>query len=261
MTSMAMSSAEMWGRLWGSMPDDWAVVEEMQLPTYEVAIRRLGIGFDQRVLDIGCGTGVFLHAAAQRGARVVGFDAAEPLLAVARERVPTADLHCGDMEQLPFGDGGFDVVTGFSSFFFADDMTRALREAARVTKPGGSVHVQVFGRPEHCSLEAMKRAILPLLSLDGDEPPYWRFDLLEEIARGAGLTPLEAFNDSWAYEFDTEDALLTAMLSAGSAVAATQQVGRERVEAAILTALAPWRSRDGSYRLENEWHHLICQMR
>jgi hypothetical protein len=51
------------------------------------------------------------------------------------------------------------------------------------------------------------------------------------------------------------------MLSAGSAVAATQSVGRERVEAAILTALAPWRSRGGSYRLKNEWHHLICQMR
>jgi len=189
MISIAMSSAEMWGRLWGAKADDWAVVEEMQLPTYEAAIKRLGIGSDQRVLDIGCGTGVFLHAAAERGARVVGFDAAEGLLSVARERVPQADLHCGDMERLPFGDGGFDVVTGFSSFFFADDMQRALTEAARVTKPGGIVLVQVFGRPEHCTLEVMKRAILPLLALDGDEPPYWRFDLLEETARGAGLTP------------------------------------------------------------------------
>lgn len=261
MTSIAMSGAEMWGRLWGTTPDDWAVVEEMQRPTYETAIARLGIGFDQRVLDIGCGTGVFLHAAAERGARVVGLDAAEPLLAVARERVPQADLHCGDMEQLPFGDGGFDVVTGFNSFFFADDMTRALREAARVTRPGGAVHIQVFGRPEHCALEAMKRAILPLLSLDGDEPPYWRSDVLEALAHGAGLTPLEPFDDTWAYEFASAEALARAMLSAGSAVAAVQQVGRERVEAAILSALDPWRRRDGSYRLENEWRHLTCQMR
>jgi hypothetical protein len=121
--------------------------------------------------------------------------------------------------------------------------------------------VQVFGRPERCALEAMKRAILPLLSLEGDEPPYWRFDLLEDIARDAGLTPLESFDASWAYEFACEAALLRAMLSAGSAVAAVQQVGREQVEAAILTALAPWRSPDGSYRLENEWHYLASQMR
>jgi SAM-dependent methyltransferase len=262
MTSITTtSSAQFWGRLWGTLPGEWAGVEEAQLPTYETAIERLGIGDDQRVLDLGCGTGVFLQAAAERGAQVAGLDAAEGLLAVARQRVPGADLQAGDMQALPFADDTFDVVTGFSSFFFADDMTRALREAARVTKPGGTVHLQVFGRPERCSLEAMKHAILPLLSLDGDEPPYWRFDLLEDIARGAGLTPLEAFDDSWAYEFDSEATLLRAMLSAGSAVAATQQVGRERVEAAILEALAPWRTRGGRYRLENEWHHLSCQIR
>ena len=185
MTSTTTSSAQFWGRLWGAMPRDWAVVEDAQMPTYETAIEHLGIGEGQRVLDLGCGTGVFLRAAADRGAQVVGIDAAEGLLAIARERVPEADLHAGDMQELPFGDDGFDVVTGFSSLFFADDMTRALSEACRVTKPGGTVLAQVFGRPERCSLEVMKRAIVPLLGLEGDEPPYWRFDMLEQRrARG-----------------------------------------------------------------------------
>jgi len=53
--------------------------------------------------------------------------------------------------------------------------------------------------------------------------------------------------------------MLRAMLSAGSAVAATAQVGVERVEAAILSALAPWRAENGSYRLENEWHYLVAR--
>jgi ubiquinone/menaquinone biosynthesis C-methylase UbiE len=259
MTSTTTSSAPFWGRVWGALPRDWAVAEELQMPTYVTAIERLGIGERQRVLDLGCGTGVFLRAAADRGAIVAGLDASDALLAVARERVPEADLHAGDMQDLPFGDDAFDVVTGFSSFFFADDMTRALSEACRVAKPGGTVLAQVFGRPERCSLEVMKRAILPLLGLDGDEPPYWRFDLLEQVARDAGLTPLESFYSSWAYEFAGEDALLRAMLSAGSAVAAVEHAGRDIVAEAILGALAPYRDADGTFRLPNEWHYLIAR--
>jgi SAM-dependent methyltransferase len=253
------SSAQFWGRLWGALPRDWALVEDAQMPTYATAIEKLDIREGQRVLDLGCGTGVFLRAAADRGAKVVGLDAAEGLLAIARERVPEADLHAGDMQDLPFGDDGFDVVTGFSSLFFADDMTRALSEACRVTKPGGIVLAQVFGRPENCSLELMKRAIMPLLGLEGDEPPYWRFDMLEQVARDAGLTPLESFYSSWAYEFADDYALLRAMLSAGSAVAAVEHAGRALVVEAIRKALAPYRERDGSYRLPNEWHYLVAR--
>jgi ubiquinone/menaquinone biosynthesis C-methylase UbiE len=258
-TSTTTRSAQFWGRLWGAMPRDWAVVEDAQMPTYETAIEHLGIGEGQVVLDLGCGTGAFLRAAADRGAEVAGLDAAEGLLGIARERVPEAVLLAGDMQDLPFVNDRFDVVTGFSSLFFADDMTLALSEARRVCKPGGTVLAQVFGRPERCSLEVMKRAIVPLLGLEGDEPPYWRFDMLEQVARDAGLTPLESFYASWAYEFADEAAMLRAMLSAGSAVAAVERAGRDLVVEAILGALAPYREADGSYRMPNEWHYLVAR--
>jgi SAM-dependent methyltransferase len=219
MTSVAMSSAHMWGRLWGAAAEEWAAVEEQQLPTYTRALHHLGVGADQeRVLDVGCGTGVFLQEAAARGARVVGLDASEALLAIARRRVPAADLHVGDMEALPFGDDAFDLVTGFCSFFYADDMTRALREAARVTRPDGIVLIHVFGRPERCTIDEMKSALLPLVPMASDGPPYRRMDVLERISRDAGLTPLEAFYSSY-------------------------------------------RADDGSYRLDNEWHYFVTQMR
>ena len=130
MTSIAISSAQFWGRLWGAMPRDWAVVEEQQMPTYETAIEHLGI----RARASACSTSAAARASScarppTAAPSVVGLDASERLLAIARERVPEADLHAGDMQELPFGDDGFDVVTGFSSFFFADDMTRALSEA------------------------------------------------------------------------------------------------------------------------------------
>ena len=258
MTSMT-SSAQFWGRLWGTMPNEWAVVEDAQKPTYETAVEHLDLGPGRLVLDLGCGTGAFLRAAAGRGADVAGLDAAEGLLAIARERVPEAVLVAGDMQALPFADDTFDVVTAFSSLFFADDMTQALSEARRVCKPGGTVLVQVFGRPERCSLEVLKSAILPLVGLEGDEPEYWRFDRLEQVARDAGLEPVESFDSSWAYEFADDESMLRAMLSAGSAVAAAEHAGREILVEAILGALASYRDDRGAYRMPNEWHYLVAR--
>jgi SAM-dependent methyltransferase len=128
-TAPLSERAAQWGRLWGSRALDWAASEEQQLPTYEEAIRRVGISGGQRVLDVGCGSGVFLRAAADLGADVYGIDASEALLELARQRVPEADLRLGDIEALPYDDDCFDVVAGFNSFFFAVDLVAALREA------------------------------------------------------------------------------------------------------------------------------------
>src|SRR5262245_17245303 len=120
----ASSSAERWGPLWGARPADWAISEEQHLASYEAALARVALESGQRVLDIGCGIGVFLGLVAERGAEPHGIDAAETLIALARERLPEADLRVGDMEALPYDDNRFDLVTGFTSFFFANDMTR-----------------------------------------------------------------------------------------------------------------------------------------
>jgi ubiquinone/menaquinone biosynthesis C-methylase UbiE len=112
---------------------------------------------------------------ADRGAIVAGLDAAEGLLALARERVPEADLRLGDLQALPYDDDTFDVVTGFTSFFFADDMVAALREAGRVARPGAPVVVEVFGRPERCELELVKHAVMAFRpQTDGGPGTYWR---------------------------------------------------------------------------------------
>ena len=54
------------------------------------------------------------------------------------------------MQHLPWPEHSFDVVTGFHSFFLAADMVAALREARRVTRPGGTLALTVWGRPERC---------------------------------------------------------------------------------------------------------------
>src|SRR5687768_13596569 len=127
-------SAGCWGPLWGTRPADWALSEDQQVPTYEEALRRVGLEPGQFVLDIGCGVGTFLRLVMARGGRAFGLDASEALLELARKRLPAADLRVGEMEALPFDDDTFDLVTGFNSFFFANDIVAALREAGRVAK-------------------------------------------------------------------------------------------------------------------------------
>src|SRR5262245_54047621 len=118
-TAQAHSSAERWGPLWGARPDDWAISEKQHVPGYEAALERVGTLQGKRVLDIGCGAGVFLRLVADRGAEPVGIDASESLIALAGRRVPEGELQVGDMESLPYDDDDFDLVTGFTSFFFA----------------------------------------------------------------------------------------------------------------------------------------------
>src|SRR6266540_6746100 len=120
-------SATRWGPLWGARPADWALSEDLQRPTYEAALERTGLAPGQRVLDVGCGAGAFLRLVAERGGVPHGLDASEALIAFSRTRLPDADLRVGEMENLPWDDDTFDLVTGFNAFFFADDMVAALR--------------------------------------------------------------------------------------------------------------------------------------
>ncbi len=258
----AAGSAQRHGPLWGARARDWATNEDRQLPTYEEAIRRVGVTRGDRVLDLGCGSGAFLSLAAERGAEVFGLDASEALIEVARTRLPDADLRVGDMQFLPYDHGSFDFVTGFNSFFFADDMGATLREAGRVAKAKAPVVIQVWGRPECCDLEAMKQALRPFLAPSegqGPPPPLWEPGVLEGIATEASLTPESAFDISYAFEYADEEALVRGTLAPGIVVAAIRSAGEEAVREAVVEALAPYRTPSGGYRLVNEWHYLLAR--
>ena len=139
-----MGSSDVQGKFWGAAPRDWAENEEMCLPFYEALFEAAAVTAGTRLLDAGCGAGVALSVAAARGATASGIDASDGLLSVARERGPAADLRHGDLEALPYPEGAFDVVTAFNSVGFAADPVAALREAKRVTRPGGTVGLVVL---------------------------------------------------------------------------------------------------------------------
>lgn len=119
-TTKKPKTAAINGRLWGARAQDWAEVQEGQFRSaYEAVFDRLGLATGAMYCDVGCGSGMAALIASQRAARVSGLDAAESLLGLARARVPTGDFHLGEMEELPFPDGTFDLVTGFNSFQYA----------------------------------------------------------------------------------------------------------------------------------------------
>lgn len=104
----------------------------------------------ERVLDVGCGSGVLTRAARERvgtSGSVVGLDPNEGMLAVAR-RSGAGEWEVGMAEDLPFGDGSFDRVVSQFALMFTDPEA-ALSEMARVTRPTGRVAVAVWDSLEH----------------------------------------------------------------------------------------------------------------
>jgi SAM-dependent methyltransferase len=262
-TTAATGSAERWGRAWGARAEDWARDEEQQVPTYKEALRRVALEPGQRVLDIGCGSGVFLRLAVDRGAKAFGLDASEALIEISRRRVREADLRVGEMQFLPYEDDSFDLVTGFNAFFFAADMTAVLREAGRVAKPGAPVVMQVWGRPDRCDLEAMKVIVRPFLPPPPPgappAPQLWKPGVLEAMAAEAGLTPEAVFDTSWAYHYRGDEELGRGMMAPAGLGELVGPSKEEAVKAEVAEALARYRTADGGYRLENEYHYLIAR--
>jgi ubiquinone/menaquinone biosynthesis C-methylase UbiE len=91
------------------------------------------------ILDVGCGTGRLLRAAAERWpqARLLGVDPAEGMVEEARRHTPAAELHCASAEQLPLDERSVDLALSSFSLHHWADAQRGVCEIARVLRPGG----------------------------------------------------------------------------------------------------------------------------
>jgi SAM-dependent methyltransferase len=112
------------------------------------------VASEDRVLDVGCGTGVLARAAADRvaaEAQVTGLDLNEGMLAVARRLRPQIDWRHGDATKLPFPDGSYDVVVSQFALMYFPDRGAAIKETVRVLRPGGRLAVAVWGPYERAT--------------------------------------------------------------------------------------------------------------
>ena len=122
---------------------NFAPVEVFTIPAAAQLVKFSRIRAGQRVLDVGCGTGVVAITATRRGAKVSAIDLTPQLVERARENARVSklaiDFHEADAEKLPFGDGEFDVVVSQFAHMFAPRPEVAVSEMLRVLKPGGTI--------------------------------------------------------------------------------------------------------------------------
>lgn len=133
--------------------DDWTEKYEQWFRT---PIGRLVKGYEQdlilemlepeygdKILDAGCGTGIFVADLIEAGARVVGLELSPVMLRRAKEKLSGEAFHPlqGDMIRLPFVDNSFHKTVSNTAIEFIEDAGSAIDELFRVTRPGGEIVV------------------------------------------------------------------------------------------------------------------------
>jgi len=116
---------------------------------YHTHISRLlmeSLPHNAALLDIGCGTGLFIEKYREAGASAVGIDLSRRMITRARRRCATSDFMIGTGESIPFADNSFDAISSLLVFSYLRDPDQMLREAYRVAKPGGVIAICTLGK-------------------------------------------------------------------------------------------------------------------
>lgn len=261
-TQTQTGTAEVQGRLWSLNAADWAELQEQYMvPAFTAGLDALGVSNATRLLDVGCGAGGALRLAADRGADVSGLDAAPGLLEIARRRVPGAALIEGELQTLPFGDNEFDAVSGFNSFQYAADPMAALREARRVTRPGGRILALVWSPVEMCELAPHLQSLGALMPPPppGAPGPFALSgrDALDELFAAADLEVAEVRDVPCTFAYPDTETAIRAMSSAGPVVRVAEHAGADAVRANIASFLDGHVRPDGSYAIVNPFRYAV----
>jgi SAM-dependent methyltransferase len=208
--------------------------------------QHLAVGAGDRLLDLACGAGLAVALAAARGATCAAIDASERLIAVARDRNPEADVRVGDMNELPWADASFDLVTSFRGIW--GTTPRAVQEAHRVLVPGGRIGVTVWG---HIKASAGAWALAPFslaapakVSNQAAMVALGRPGAGEELLVRCGFVDVRRVQIPFVWEFPDPASYARALASTGPAYEAMQTVGEAGFMEAAMQA-ADQRMRDG----------------
>jgi SAM-dependent methyltransferase len=246
---------------------DWPPLpERAHRPLHDAVLTALGRLDGCRLLDAGCGVGVFLRAAQRRGALVAGTDDAVARLEVARWALPDADLRVSDPgDDLPFDSGTFDVATARTA---GEDV---LTELARVVRPGGLVAVGSWVRLPGGWAETFADHLRRLTGRPGERTPSFADiggrraprdgdDVPEPggAFRAAGLTVRGDGEVRFSATFPSVAAAWTAMLSCEDMLEAISDVGRPPVREAFAAAVIGNVGQDGTVRLPKTYRYAVA---
>ncbi|MGH7472108.1 MAG: class I SAM-dependent methyltransferase [Longimicrobiales bacterium] len=202
----------------------------------------------ERVLDVGCGTGIVARQVASRlGARgaVTGLDLSPNMLTVARAAAAREGVAIewreGSAEQLPFPESSFDLVLcQFALMFFADKAT-ALGEMRRVATGKGRVLVSVWqGLDRHPFYQTLHNVIQQRLGMSALQDIFalGGADELRALAMGAGFRQVEVEPISMTARFPNPDGFLAGEIDVDTAAIPSMQHLDAQARQAIVAAIS-----------------------
>lgn len=249
------------GSAWGHAATDWSCLFEHYATAVITAIHRhTEVGPDTTLLDVACGSGLALAHAAGAGATVHGLDASEPLVAIARDRLPGADVRLGSMYDLPWPADTFDVVTSINGVWGGCDA--AVVEAHRVLRPGGWLAISFWGDGQPLDL----RRVFKVFAKHSPETHFNGMRRLNDIAthgvaesmlEDAGFVAIERHHRISVLEWPDPEIAWRAISSTGPAVPALEHVGPDALKGAVLEVLEDCRDERGVYRFRNDHQFVL----
>lgn len=153
-----------------------------------VAVSHLNIGKDDKVLDLGIGTGVSLNFYPRERGQIFGIDLSTGMLKICRERIETLGLKNvqvfqGNALELPFEDDAFDQVFVSHVISVVSDPALVIKEAQRVCKPGGRIILLNHFQSTNRLIGLVEKWISPICTKLG-----WRSDLkLADLVEDTGM--------------------------------------------------------------------------
>jgi SAM-dependent methyltransferase len=235
----------------GEGPRGWG------LPLYAAVLDATAVGSGTSVLDLGCGTGLFARAAADRGASVTGIDTDPVAVALAAAEVPEGTFAVRNAQDPPLGP--FDVVAAVQLLMHVADPVAVL---AAATRSGAAVAVTVWGRERECDVRAFGEALAPWLGPRrpaSGSPQVTEPDRLRTLAERAGLVIERLDEVVCPFDYADEDEVLGPLFESALARAVARRAGPAAVRSAVLQRLAPYRTPTGGYRLQNLFRVLVAR--
>ncbi|MBO8188981.1 SAM-dependent methyltransferase [Streptomyces spirodelae] len=266
---------------------DWAEIQErMLVPLYEAVYERMETGPGSRVLGLGCGTGLALLLAADRGAGVHGADTDTARLELAGQRLlgpagagqdgPTGAGQDGPADDSQDGPGSPDrearltygtaleavaagarptLVTAFGTLPGQEELVRLREKLGR----GVAVVLAGWGPMERCAVAPALRVAARLAEPAEAGPDWCGRDDLEELAAGGGLRLEGSGRVACPFGYADMAAAVRGLLSTGLYDSAVRATDEEQVLKELVEALHPHLRADGTVWMPNLFRYVVAR--